>query len=816
MDTLLRDLRFAVRSLGRRPAFALIVIVTIAIAIGATTTMLGIVNAAIVRPLPFREADQLVFAQGFARREQALRGVSYLEAMDWRAMNRAFDALAAYDDISLNIGDPGGDPLRVDAEIVSADFFRVLGARAARGRTFGADEDRVPGAHPVAVIGHELWQSRFGGEAGIVGRSITVNSQPFVVVGVMPPGFRGLSLDTEIWIPLMMVSAIRPVSTLENRSSRWLGVVGRLKSGWSLAEAQRDLDRVTTALAAAYPESNTDRGARVLALRAYYLGTTKTLLLALLGAVGFLLLIACANVMSLQLVRAGARRREMALRVALGAGRHRVVGQLLTEGILLAATGAAGGVLLALWGLDAVLPLMPAGVLPGYATPTIDARVLGCTALLTGLAGVLFGLVPALARSSGDLVTALKEGAPSAAAGLGSMRRLRAQQLLVIGEVALALVLLAGATLMVRSLRGQLAVDPGFRPEGVVATRLALPLGRYPDAGRVRFVEQLVERMRALPGVTAAAVGAELPLRGIQSGGHLSVEGGPGDGVPYAQHRVSPEYFTTLGIQLQRGRTFTAADGPDAPRVAVVGASMARRLWPDRDPIGQRISLAGTDGPLPWVEVVGVVADVRFRDLTGDLLDPLATVDVYFPFAQRTDETIEIAVRGDSDPATLAAGLERLVQELDPTLPLFEVAPLGEALAQQTSAARFGSLVLSLFAGVATVLAAVGIYGLLAFVVGASSRELAVRMALGAASASVVGLVVRKGMALAGLGGVIGILTAVPATRVLGSILYGVRANDPATLAGVAGLLLLVSLLACWLPARRASRIAPQAALQAE
>lgn len=816
MDTLLRDLRFALRSLGRRPAFALIVIVTIAIAIGATTTMMGIVNAAIVRPLPFREADQLVFAQGVAQREQVVRGVSYPEAMDWRAMSHAFDALAAYDDISLNISDPGGDPLRVNAEIVSADFFRVLGADAASGRTFGVDEDRVPEAHPVAVIGHDLWRSRFGGDEGIVGRSITVNARPFVVVGVMPPGFRGLSLDSEIWIPLMMVSAIRPVSTLENRTSRWLGVVGRLKSGWSLADAQRDLDRVTAALAADYPESNTDRGARAIALREFYLGTTRTLLLTLFGAVGFLLLIACANVMSLQLVRAGARRREMALRLALGASRRRVAAQLLTEGIALAAAGAAGGVLLALWGIAALPPLIPDGVLPPYAAPTIDARVLGGTALLTVLAGVLFGLVPALARSGGDLVSALKEGAPSAAAGLGSMRRLRAQQVLVIGEIALALVLLAGATLMVQSLRRQLAVDPGFRPDGVVAARLALPLERYPDGGRVRFAEQLVERLRALPGVTAGAVGAELPLRGIQSGGRLTYDGGPSDGVPYARHRVSPEYFATLGIELRRGRTFTSADGPDAPPVAVVSASMARRLWPDRDPIGRRIRLTGTDGPLPWVEVVGVVADVRFRDLTSDLLDPLATIDVYFPFAQQTDETIEIAVRGDSDPATLAAGLERLVRELDPTLPLSDVAPLGDALAQQTSAARFGSLVLSLFAGVATVLAAVGIYGLLAFIVGASSRELAVRMALGAASASVVGLVVRKGMTLAGLGGLIGILAAVPASRVLGSILYGVRPNDPVTLVGVTALLLLVSLLACWLPAKRASRIAPQAALQAE
>lgn len=815
MDTLLGDLRLALRSLRRRPAFALVVIITMAIAIGATTTMMSVVNAAIVRQLPFPGAERLVFARGFRVREQSLRGISYLEAMDWRAKSRAFEALAAYDDISLNVGDAGGDPIRVEAEIVSADFFRVLGVGTTRGRTFLPEEDRVPGAHPVVVIGHGLWQSRFGGAESIVGQSITVNARAYTIVGVMPPGFRGLSFDSEIWIPMMMVSAIRPVSTLENRSSRWLGVVGRVKPGLALPDAQRDLDRVTTELANAYPETNRDRGARVTTLRTYYLGTTETLLLALFGAVGFLLLIACANVMSLQLVRAVARRREMALRAALGAGRTRIVRQLLTEGVVLALAGAAAGVLLALWGIDALRPLAPPGLLPPYADVTIDAPVLGYTALIAMLTGILFGLAPVLARSRLDLVTALKDGAPSAAAGLGSMHRVRPLQAFVIGEVALALVLLAGATLMVRSLVRQLDVDPGFLPDRVVAARLALPLERYPAPGRIRFAEQLVERVRALPGVMAAAIGADLPLRGNQSGGQLTYDGGPSDGVSYARHRVSAAYFATLGIPLQRGRVFTSADSPDALRVAVVSATMARRLWPDRDPIGQRISLAGTDGPLP-IQVIGVVGDVRFRDLTGDLLGLSAPVDVYFPFAQETDETIELAVRSESDPATIAAGLRRAVQELDPTLPLFEVAVLRDALARQTSAARFGSLTLSLFAGIAMVLAAVGIFGLLAFVVGTSSRDIAIRMALGAASASVVGLVIRKGMVLAGAGALLGILIALPSMRVLTDLLFGVRASDPLTMAGVTALLLAVSLLACWFPARRASRVAPHAALKVD
>jgi putative ABC transport system permease protein len=816
MHALLHEIRIALRSLRRRRAAALVVIGTMAVAIAATTTMLSVVNAAILRPLPFHEPERLVFAQGFVGREQALRGLSFLETVDWRTMSRAFDGLAAYGDISLNVADAGMEPVRAQAEIVSADFFQVLGARAALGRTFLPEEDRVPDAHPVAVIGHDLWQSRFVGRRDIVGRSITINSRPFTVVGVMPPGFSGLTFDSEVWIPMMMVSVMRDPATLETRASRWLRTVGRVKPGLAVTDAQRDLDRVTAALSVQYPATNTDRGARVRALHEWYLGDIRTLLLALFGAVGFLLLIACANVISLQLVSAAARRREMALRVALGAGRRRLMRQLLTEGMVLASIGAAGGVLLAIWGIEALVPLVPEGLLPAYARVTIDGRVLAGTALLTVLAGVAFGLAPGLVKTRRDLVTALKEGAPSAAGGLGSIGRARAQHLLVVGEMALALVLLAGASLMVRSLRRQLEIDPGFRGAGILSARLEMPQYTYSDSGRIRFAEQLVARLQALPGVATAAVGADLPLRGIQSGGYLTWEGGPETGTNYAQHRVSPEYFTTLGIRLERGRHFTPADGPGAPRVAIVSSSMALRLWPDRDPVGQRISLAGVNGPLPSIEVVGVVTDVRYRDLTGDLLAPLSTVDVYFPFAQRTDETIEIVVRSDTPGATLVPALRRVVQELDPTLPIYDVAPLSDALAGETAAARFGSVMLSHFAIIAMVLATVGIYGLLAFLVGTSSREIAIRMALGAASTSVLGVVVRKGMALATLGAALGLFIAVPSTRVLTGFLFGVRASDPTTLAGVTAVLLTASLLACVFPALRATRVDPQAALKTE
>lgn len=815
METLVADFRFALRSLRRRPTFAAVIIVTVAIAIGATTIMMSVVNAAILRPLPFRNAGELVYGEGFVKREQETRSISFLEATDWRTRNRTLDGLAAYGDISLNIGDASGDAHRVDAEIVSSDYFRILGASPIRGRTFLPEEDRVANDRPVAIIGEGLWQSRFGSDPAIVGRAISINGAPFTVVGVMPREFRGISFSSNVWIPMMMVSAIRPISTLENRSSRWLTAVGRLKPGVRLEAAQRDFDRVATELETEFRQTNTDRGARLTSLRESLLGDTQTLLLALFGAVGFLLLIACANVMSLQLVRAAARRREMALRVALGAGRQRLVRQLLTEGVALALVGAAVGILLALWGVDVLPSLLPSGLLPSYADVTVDATVLGGTLLITLVVGVAFGLAPALSRGRDNLASSLKDGAPSAAAGLGSLRRVRAQQVLVVTEIALALVLVVAATLMVRSLTRQLDVETGFHVDDITVARISLPLDRYGNEARTRFAEQLVQNVRALPGVTAAAVGADVPLRGLESGGYLTIGGGPQDGVRYQRHRVTPEYFATLGIPLLRGRTFTNADGPGAARVAVISAAMAKRHFPGRDAVGQTLNLAGTDRPI-LIQVVGVVGDVRFRDLTSDLGAELAAADIYLPFAQEADETLEIVVRSQSTVATLTPALRTVARSLDPALPLFAIAPLSNAVRAETASPRFASLILSAFATIAIVLAAVGIYGLLAFVVGSSSRDIAIRMALGAASANVIALVLRKGMTLATLGIVVGIALCIPSTRVLSTLLFDVSANDPLTIAGVTVVLAGVSLLACWLPASRASRVDPQAVLKSE
>jgi putative ABC transport system permease protein len=813
MDSILPDLRLAVRSLRRRPSFTVVVVLTIAIGMGAATAMFSLVNAALVRPLPFREPGRLVYTWGVAGPERDQRAASYPEVRDWRASNRTLSALATYDDIALTLGADGGEASRLEAEIVSADFFSVLGVAPARGRAFLPEEDRTPNSHPVAIISDRLWTTRFASDPRILGRVISLNGRPFTVVGVMAPGFRGLSFDTDVWIPSMMIGVVRSTSALADRSSRFLGGIGRLRAGVSVDDAQRDLSGVAARLATAYPETNADRGVQLFSLEEYYLGTTRTLLLALFGAVGLLLAIACANVASLLLVRASGRRRETSLRVALGAGRARIVRQFVAEGIVLALAGAAVGGLLAMWGIDGLLPFVPEGVLPAYVDVHVDWRVIVFSTLIALVCGVGFGLAPALARTPGALAQTLKQGAPSTAAGLGSLRRVRAQQALVIGEVALALVLLIGAALMVRSFRYQLAVDPGFQSDGLLALRVALPRDTYVVARRAAMAEQIVQRLSALPEVRSAAVAGDLPLRGLESSGFM-LYGDENRDVRFARHLVTPDFFATLSIPLVRGRAFTPDDRAGTPLVAMVSATTARRLWPGKDPTAQRIRIDLPDGP--WVQIVGVVGDVRFRDLTTDLATATNTVDVYFPFAQSADDVLEVVVRTRADANTLAARIRSEIARLDATLPVFEVATLDRALAAQMATARFASLLLSVFAGVALLLAAVGIYGLLAFVVGSSRRDIAIRIALGASNRAVIGLVIRKGMAMAFVGVWLGIAGAAIGTRAIENVLFGVRSTDVATYAAVAGILLVVVLIACWLPARRASRVAPQLALKSE
>jgi putative ABC transport system permease protein len=812
------DFRFALRTLRRRPTFTAAVVLTLALGIGTSSAVFSLLDAALIRPLPFREPSRIAMLWGVVGPEREgpkrdIRGASFLEIADWRTLNHSFSDVSAYDEISLNLS-TGTDPRRVDAEMVSASYFGILGAAAARGRTFTPAEDRVPDANPVAVISHALWTTHFASDPGIVGRSITLNDRPFTIVGVMPDGFHGISFDTDLWVPMMMISLTTPTSALESRSGRWLGAIGRLRPGVTIESAQRDVNAVARQLEAVHPETNRDRGVQLFSLQDNALGSTRQLLVALFVAVLLFLLIACANVVNLQLVRATSRRREIALRVAVGADAVRLIRQLLAEGLTLAAVGAVAGIALAAWGLGALLPLLPAGALPRYVDPTIDWRVVAFAIALTVACGVVFGLAPALAVRRLTIADSLKEGVRSAAGGITSLRRLGAQQLLVVSEIALALVLLVAGGLMVRSLRRQLGVDPGFRADGVVTAQLALPRNRYPVPARVRFVNELLARVQALPQVESAAVGSDMPLGGNTNAGTIFVDGVTPDPIRAYRHRVTPDYFATLGIPLLGGRSFTAADRDSAPDVAVISEAAARRFWPGLDPVGRQFRFGDATGPK--VTIIGVVGTARFRDLTTDLTRSTSEPDMFYSFAQLPDVDVSVVVRTSGDQVTVMAAVQREVSAIDPGLPLYRVTPMRDLVARQTATARFGSSVLGSFSVVAMLLAGTGIYGVLAFVIGLSRREIAIRLALGATRGRVIRLIVRQGMTLVVIGVVVGLVGAYYATGALSTQLFGVTATDPLTFAVVPLVLSVIALAASYLPSRAAARIDPQLALKSD
>jgi predicted permease len=809
-----QDLTIAVRTLLKRPAYALPVTLTLALGIGATTLMFSLFDASLLRPLPFADSHRLAFLTGVAGPQRSPRGGSFPEVADWRGMNTTFDDVSLYDETSLNLR-IGTEAIRVETEMVNAGFFALLGVQAAKGRTFLPEEDAVPDRNPVALISHALWMTRFGGDPGVLARQIHLNDRAFSIVGVMPEGFSGLSFDTDLWVPSMMVSLTSAPSVVENRGTRWLGAIGRLKTGVILPRAQDDLTRVAKILEDRHPESNRQRSVDVTDLREALLGDTGDLVVALFGAVLLFLLVACANVASIQIARATSRRRELAVRVALGARPFHVIRQLLTESLVLSATSGILGVMTAAWALTAVLSVLPAGALPRYVNPDIDIRALAFAIMLSLLAGALIAVLPAIAAMRRDLSGAIKEGARSAGPGLGSIRRPSPQQILVTAEVALAVTLLTAAGLMVRSLDRQMNVRTGFDPAGVTVARITLPAARYAPPQRAFFVRELTDELRKIPGVASAAVATSLPFTGNASAGTLVPDGDrdPNASRRYFRNSVTPDLFSTLQIPVLRGRAFTEQDVAGAPLVAMISESGARQLWKDDDAVGRRIRLGDADGPA--VEIVGVIADARFRDLTTDLSAPRVEPDLYFPYGQRSDRDIEVAVRTDGAVVSLAS-LQQAVTAVDSALPLYAVQRLEEALRQQTATQRFGSSLLTLFSAGALLLAGIGLYGLITYVVGLSRREIAIRLALGASSRRVVALIATNGMTLVCGGILLGAVGAILAGRALEAQLFQTSSIELPTLAAVSLLTLAVAFGAIVIPTRRAAGVDPQAALRGD
>ncbi|HEV3469201.1 MAG TPA: ABC transporter permease [Pyrinomonadaceae bacterium] len=805
METLLQDVRYGARMMWKRPGFTAVAVLTLGVSIGINTAVFSVVYAALMRPLPFADAERLVVAAAENKRGGAadVRGVAPADFVDWRAESRSFDGLAAYTGGGLTL-DAGEVPEAISGVRVSEDFFRVLGTGAALGRTFTAEEFGA-GAGRAVVLSHRLWQRRFGGDTKVVGTQLPLaGGASATVVGVMPEDFRYPSF-AEAWSPLP-----RESGELRQRTSRYFSVVGRVREGLTQAQAQEELNAVAARLAQAYPQSNADWGVRLIPLRETLVGRARPALLILLGAVGFVLLIACANVANLLLARSTARAREVAIRAALGATRWRVVRQLLVESVLMAAAGGALGVFLALWGVDALLALVPEDLrFARLDEARVDGAVLAFTAGVSLLTGVVVGLLPGLKVSKPDLNEALKESGRGATSE-GHLKRTRAA--LVVAEVAVTLVLLVGAGLLVRSFARLQQVELGFDPRNLLTLTVNPPTQLYGQTERrADYYRQMQERLAALPGVRSVAAGSSLPLDWVLNFSY-AVEGRPprpGDDPQTDYNSVSPNYFAVMGIPLVRGRVFDERDAAGAPPVAVINQAMARRVFPDEDPVGRRLTIQYLEERVT-VEIVGVVADAK------QLVGEETNITVYDCALQRPWLSSAFLVRTEGDPAALAPAVQKAVREVDRSRAAANVKTMEQLLAESVAQPRFYTQLLTLFAGVALLLAAVGVYGVMSYAVTQRTHEIGVRVALGAEGRDVIRMIVGQGMLLAVGGLAAGLVASLALTRVMSKLLYGVSATDPATFAGVTLLLALTALLACLVPARRATRVDPMEALRYE
>jgi putative ABC transport system permease protein len=801
-----QDVRYAVRTMRRTPGFAAVVVLTLALGIGAATTIFSVVNGVLLRPLPYRAPDQLVVFYGTSPEKQ-LAEVSFPAGLfvAVRHKSRAFTSMAAFEAGAGFTITGTGDPVRIDAATVSLDFFRVIGTPPLLGRTFVAGED-TPDDNRVSVISYGLWQRMFGGDSSILGRVIRLNGNPSIIVGVMPPEF-AMPVGADVWVPLRLDPA---------RFDCWcLDMVGRMKPGITNESAKRDLVAAVDAFALSrrdvFPDAKPDDHAKIILMPLVQriAGDTRTPLLVLISAVGVLLLIACANIANLLLSRAAARNREMAVRCCLGASPRRIATQLLTESALLAGAGAALGLLLAVVGLRLIRRL-PEGQIPRMDQVRLDPIVLLFAVGVTAVCALMFGLAPALRAARVDLQTNLKDGARGSASG--SARRL--SNAFVVVQFALSLVLLAGSGLLLKSFQRLLSVNPGFRAENVLVARLQPPYPRYGDAQAVRsFYDRLLDRVAAIPGVRAVGLTPRAPLTRGNPQNNVVVEGNepkPGEPVVVSNVRsITPGYFDAMGTPILKGRTFRASDGPDAPRVAVVDETFARHYWPNEDALGKRLSDQGDTSANHWWTVVGVVPNVRHASLGES-----PSLQVYRPFAQQTPWTMYLIVRSAREPRSLVSAIRGHVAAVDPEIPLYEVRTMEEAVSSSLLTRRLTNGLLSAFAAAAFALAAIGIYGVISIGVAGRTREFGVRIALGAKPANVLQLVLRQGVWLAGAGIAVGLLGATWVVRFLRSLLFGVSAFDVPTFVAATVVLVLVAIVACLIPARRATRVAPAVVLR--
>jgi putative ABC transport system permease protein len=808
MRTLLQDLRYALRSFRKSPGFTFTALLTVALGVGANTAIFSVVNGVLLRPLPLGEPERVVLVGHRYTKINLETGVSAIGFRYYHDQNRVFEKSAAFTGWEANLAN-GGEPERLLGQRVTSEYFAALGLQPLIGRAFTRDEEQE-GADKVVILSEALWARDFGRDRGILNKTIVVNGEAHTVVGVSRNGFRFGTEETDIWKPL----AFTKDQISGCWGCEWLGMVARLKPGMTAAAVNGDLDRITK-LVIAMPGSFRDGNWLLYSKSAteQVVGNVRPALLVLMGAVAFVLLIACANLANLLLARATARQREIAIRTAMGAGRGRLARQLLTESILLSTIGGGAGLLLA-WGAVRGLVASNPVNLPRMDAVGIDGRVLAFTAGVTVLLGFLFGLAPAVQAARPALTGMLKDG-------LRASHRGGLRSMLVVAEVALALVLLIGAGLMLKSFRRWIAVDPGFRAERVLTFGVSLPNATYgkPEQ-QIAFFDRLRQGIAALPGVEAVGGNEALPMSNANWTRSFQVEGyqpPANTSGPWGDFRVAtPGYFETMGIPLKRGRTFDETDQAGGRRVAVVDEVLAKKYWPGQDPIGKRVGFQSRGDSVAWLDIVGVVGHVMQNSPTDDEHTQLYQVFAQAPFTQ-----VGLAVRTRGDPLSLVPAIRRLVLSIDPQQPIFDVKPMEERVSGSSAQPRFLSLLLGLFAGLAATLAAVGIYGVMSYTVAQQTRELGIRLALGAESGSVLRLVLNRGLVLAGLGIGIGVagayaLARVVASKVLEKTLYQTSAADPAVFVVVALGLVAVAFAATWVPARRAMRVDPVVALRAE
>lgn len=815
LESLFRDLRYALRTLVADPGFSLVVTLTLALGIGATAAVFSVFDAAVLRPLPYSDPERLVILHGNVQRETIeRRGTSLADYADWRDQSRSFEAMALFTQTSRTLHAAEG-PERVFGEFVAEPYFRLLGVAPKVGRTFLPEEDQVPQRDAVAVLSAGLWQRVFDGDPEVVGRSVRLDDRSYTVVGVAPEGFRGVSDQADFWLPLHMVG---PPRFFASRGSRGPSVLAKLNPGVPLAQAQAEMDEICLRLEQAYPETNEGRGVELSPLSAELFGDARTPLTILLAAVGLVLLIACSNVANLLLVRAETRRHEVAVRTALGAGRGRVLGQMAAESLLLAAAGMACGLLFAVAGVRALVAFSPV-TLPSFVAPTVDWRVVLFAAALT-LGAVLFvGLAPAFQMRSVQPFEAFKQTARTGTGGR-SGRGLR--DFVVAGQVAVAMLLLVGAGLLMRSLDQLARLDLGYDPSNTLTMRVSLPSPAPPPdesgessnpAESSSSVRELLRAVAAVPGVNQVAAATDTPLSSsaavfYTAEGQTSTNAQTRPRAYY--HRVTPEFFEALAIPFLAGTTFTAEQADQGASVAVVSENLAQRFWPGQSALGKRIKFGGQDSDSEWLAIVGVVNEMKYRGVPDNSTDD---PDVFLPFSG-DHRNFAVVAQTSIDPASATGALRSALRRADPRLTVYAASTLRSRTAHRTSGRRFVGWLMGVFAASALVLAMIGIYGLLSYSISRRTREISVRMALGARRSDVLRMVARGSFSWIGAGLLVGGAAALVGTRFLDALLYGVAPHDPLTFAGAAAVLALVASSGALAPALRASRVAPAAALR--